>query len=296
MFNPILLAILSPFFFALTNVWDKYIVVHRVKNALSYAVIDGLTIFVYSIILSVFVSWAGVSLNALLIPAVIGVLYGASTLAYYYVIQKEDVTHFIGLLYVYPILVAFMSFLFLNEVIPLVGYIGMILTVSGAVLMTTRIKKFNSKVFLYLAVMVVLSAVGEFLVKVSTSHVPELNAIAISDLFLGLTLFCVAFFIPKIRSGIKYEFTHNLHLSVISQIVWVFAIITLFYAMAGLPATIVASLGVLQPLFVLVMERIADSYIGKISRDTLLLPKLGAILLIIIGIALLTMSGALFLK
>lgn len=64
-------------------------------------------------------------------------------------------------------------------------------------------------------------------------------------------------------------------------------IATIFFAMAELPATIVSSIAAIQPLFVIVFERVTDQFIGKISKDHLLLPKTFAIVLIVIGVSLL---------
>jgi drug/metabolite transporter (DMT)-like permease len=66
--------------------------------------------------------------------------------------------------------------------------------------------------------------------------------------------------------------------------------VTLFFAMKSLPATIVSSIAAIQPLCVVVFENIVDRRMKKISKDVILLPKLGAIILIVAGLVLLYVS------
>jgi hypothetical protein len=56
--------------------------------------------------------------------------------------------------------------------------------------------------------------------------------------------------------------------------------------MVNIPATIVTTIGAIQPLVVLFCERLVDVFIGKISRDHLLARKLIPISLIALGVAL----------
>jgi hypothetical protein len=69
-------------------------------------------------------------------------------------------------------------------------------------------------------------------------------------------------------------------------VIYYSAVIFFFLAVAELPVTIVASIAAVQLLYVLVFERIIDTFLGKISKDEYLLPKLGAILLIVVGVIL----------
>jgi drug/metabolite transporter (DMT)-like permease len=60
--------------------------------------------------------------------------------------------------------------------------------------------------------------------------------------------------------------------------------------MKGLPATVAASLGATQPLFVVLFEKVAHKTFGKIIKDDSFKSKLGAVALVVIGVILLTFS------
>jgi drug/metabolite transporter (DMT)-like permease len=293
-FGSIFFAFLSPVLWGLMNVWDKYVVEHRVKNPLSYSLVDGLIMFIAASAAILLLDWRGVTLEGMLIPAGIGIFYGIETTAYYFILKKEDVSGIIGFIYIYPIFVALLSFLFLSEMIPLVGYAGMLLMITGAVVLSSRFKSLKSPAFMgYIIGMVLAVAVSEFLIKVSTTQIPEINALAINFFCLGATIFTIALFSKKMREGFGYELKHNFHLAVVSDFLWISAIGTLFLAMDGLPATIVSSIAIIQPLLVLGFESMVDRFVGKINRDKNFTLKLAGIVLIVIGMALLYSTGLL---
>lgn len=284
MIPALIFATLSPIFYALINVYDKYVVEHRAKNPLSYAVIDGLMIFLFASVIGLFIDWSAVSPNALIFPVIMGIFSGISSWFYYIVIIREDISHVVGIIYTYPILVSIFSFLFLSEVIPFIGYAGMLISLTGIVLLSTRLKRVKFSIIIYLAVLVLLIAVIELLAKVTTNNMPAMNGVIISSALTGLIMGCGCF-VSKIKSGLMAEF-RNIPVAFGGSIIYYSAVILFFLAVVELPVTIVASIAAIQPLYVLVLERIIDRFLGKISKDIYLLPKLGAILLIVVGVIL----------
>jgi uncharacterized membrane protein len=284
MISALIYATLSPVFYALINVYDKYVVEHRAKKPLSYAVIDGSMIFLFAAVIAIFLDWSAVSLGSAIFPVICGILAGIGSWLYYLVIIKEDISHVVGIIYTYPIIVSMLSFLFLGEVIPFIGYVGMLISLTGIVLLSTRMKRMKLAIIIILACLILSISVGELLVKVSTNNMPAMNGAIIDCALMGLIL-AGGCFITKIRSGVAAEF-RNIPVAFAGSVILYIAVIFLFLAMTGLPATIVASIAAIQPLLVLVFERITDTFLGKISKDVYLLPKLGAILLIVVGVVL----------
>ncbi len=294
MFDALFFAFLSPVLWGLMNVWDKYAVEHRVKNPLSFSLVDGVILFIAASAAILLLDWNSVTLESLLIPAGIGIFYGVETAFYYIMLKKEDVSGIIGFIYIYPIFVALLSFLFLSETIPLIGYAGMMLMITGAVVLSSRFKTVKSLGFwAYVIGMVLTVAVSEFLIKVSTTQIPEINALAINFFCLSSVIFIIALFNKKMRDGFGYELKHNFRFAVVSDFLWISAIATLFLAMHGLPATIVSSIAIIQPLLVLGFESVVDRFVGKINRDKNFMLKLAGILLIVIGMVLLYSTGML---
>lgn len=284
MISALLFATLSPVFYALINVYDKYVVEHRAKKPLSYAVIDGFMILLFASVIALFLDWSAVPMNALAVPLIMGIISGASSWLYYFIIIKEDISHVVGIIYTYPILVAMFSFLFMSEVIPLIGYMGMLISITGIVLLSTRLKKIKRITIIYLALLVLFITVVELLAKVTTNSMPAINGAIINAGLMGLIMGCGCF-VSKLRSGLKGEL-RNIPVAFGGSVIYYGAAIFFFLAVAELPVTIVAAIAATQLLYVIVLERIIDNFLGKISKDTYLLPKLGAILLIVVGVVL----------
>jgi drug/metabolite transporter (DMT)-like permease len=286
----LIFAIASPLLFGIMNILDKYVVSHRVKKPMGFAVIVTLFTMIVGIIIALFVNWNGIDFNWLIFPLIVGVIGGINIFLYYTVMQKEDASHMVGLSYLYPIIVVLLSFFILNERLSWSGYLGLFLVLMGVVMISIRLKQIKLKAGLLMIVfLIILMAVWEFLIKIATINLSIWQAFAIVSIVNGVT---ASFFLlsPKIRSDFFSEIK-NFKWSFLTETFTILGAITLYFAMSRLPATVVSSIAAIQPMAVLVYERIADKLIGKMQRDHLLLPKLGSIFLIVIGIILLSFAS-----
>ncbi|MBI4016772.1 MAG: EamA family transporter [Candidatus Aenigmarchaeota archaeon] len=281
-----LFAILSPFSWAIMNVIDKYIVHKKVKYPAGYTCVVGLANITLALIIGLFLDWSTVSVNDFLFPAIAGSSLGLAAFFYIILLESEDISHLVGLVYAYPLGVALLSFMFLQERLSTFGYIGVLLTLLGAVLLSFRVKKVSKNiVFLSIGLIVLFEVINEFFIKVSTTAIGTWHGIVVNNISLGLTLLC-GLFSSKMRKHFFAEI-HNIGWESISSLFALGGITTLYLAMAEIPATIVSSISSIQPLAVLFLERTISAHIGTITKDKLLIPKLIPILLIAIGVGIL---------
>lgn len=282
-------AILSPLIYAFMNIFEKYVITKKVKRPLSFAFFSALTMSLFGIILSFFLNWDGLNLSWMIFPAIAGLLMGSNYFIYFFILKRSDASNVIGIMYIYPIFVCMLSFIFLGEILPLTSYMGIVLILLGAVFLSLHTLKIKFKVSLWMIFgMALIVAVDEFLVKVTTINLPELNGMVISLFFIGVVALLMLFN-SNIRKGIRYE-SRNIGWSICAELITLPAFLTLYLAMSGLSASIVSSIAAIQPLFLLFYERVAQNIFGNISKDELVIQKLGYILLIILGIALLYLS------
>lgn len=283
---PLIAAIASPIIFGFMNVFDKTIVSHKVKKPLTYTSIAGLINLFIGIILAIFLDWEGITLNSMIFPVLAGILFGVQFYLYFIILSKEDISHIIGILYIYPIIVAFLSLLFLNEILSIYGYIGMFLILAGVLMLSGRLKKIKLKVGVWMLIMMILTVgFSEFFIKIATNNLPELNGLAINSIFIGLTIIPVLLF-SNVRKHFKQEIK-NFKWAFISEVLTFLGLGTLYFAMKGMPATVVSSLSATQPLAVLFFEKIFHKFGADICRDVNLWAKLIPIVLIVIGVILL---------
>jgi uncharacterized membrane protein len=281
----LIFAILSPFIGGLANVIDKYIVSKKVKSATGFTVVAGLVTFIIGVIFALFLNWEGVVIKDILFSAIAGSIVGLHYFFYYWTLQKEDVSSRAGLVYFYPILVAILSFLFLGEVLSLISYIGMAFIILGVVFISLRLKQIKLRASLWMIiVMIVMIALYEFFIKVATINLPPTNGTAINLIFTGVVIMC-CLFSSSGRKNFKKEI-HNFKWALLCEFMTFLVFLAIYFAMSKLSATIVSSIGVIQPLIILLFEFIFTRYIIKISRDLDFKKKLVSIIMIVIGLIL----------
>lgn len=167
---------------------------------------------------------------------------------------------------------------------------GVGLTVMGVMLLSARIKKLKFSLSLWmLGIMVTTGAFSEFFVKVATNNLPLAHNLALNNFGMGI-VFVPALLWKTMRTQMKKEWK-NYRFVIITETVTFMAIMMSYLAMAGLPLTIASSLSATQPVFVILLERIAHARFGKMVQDNSLKFKLGAIALVTAGVILLTMSA-----
>jgi drug/metabolite transporter (DMT)-like permease len=282
----LIFALISPFIWGLMNLIDKFSVAHKVKHPLGFTFVVAFAQILFGIILSLFLKWGGITFRMMVPSIIAGILLGVSMFFYYIFMKKEDASNLIGFIYLYPIVVIILSFLFLNEVISFIGYIGVFFILSGALILSLRMKKIGLKASLWLLFPIILfTGVNEFLIKVSTNQISGWNGTSIQLVAMGLTASSLLFN-KNMRRQFKSEIK-NYKWALLSETITLLAILTTYFAMMGLEATIVSSVAAIQPLSVLFYERLLHKRVGKITKDARLLPKLISILLIFLGVLLL---------
>jgi len=278
-------AILVPISFALMNVFDSFVIKKKIKHILGFSAVSGLTNIILGIILASFLSWENINFFDLKFPILAGAVYGVQLYVYYGLMLKHDASNAVGLTYLYPILVSILSFIFIGEKLSLIGYVGAVITLIGVLSINLRLNRLKISIGIWtVAVVILTSALNEFFIKLSTTNISNWHGTAVVSITMGIT---ILFSITKknIRKGFLSELK-NFKFTLISESLTMIALVTLFVAMSYLPATVVSTIGVTQPLFVLIFESIAVSLGIKISDDKNWKSKSFSIILIVIGVIL----------
>lgn len=279
-------AICSPFFEALMNITDKYVISSRVRKPISYAVVEGAVNLILGVMLALCLDWSAVTLRVMLYPTIAGVIFGTQYYIYYHLLAKEDVSTVVGLIYLYPVIVALLSFFFLGEKFSLITYGGITLILVGGLMLSLKGGSFKGGAGLgYMAAMILMVALFEFIMKLATTELPVLHGLAIMLICIGLTLE-LALFHKETRNGVPAEFK-NLKWVLLGQSMAFGGMATLYFAMAGLPATIVSTIAATQPLAVLFLEKLSHSFGIKMCSDERLLSKLIPVSIMVCGIIML---------
>ena len=283
-FVSLIFAILSPIFLAVMNIVDKYLVSHRIKNVMGFSVVSAITSSLIGLVFGLFLNWEGLVFSDFIIPIIVGLLMGSNYFLYYLIIKKEDASNMTGLIYFYPVLVAIFSFLFLHEVLSLISYLGVILIIIGVLLLSVRMKHLKMTISLWIIFLsILIVAIDEFLIKIYTNNLPELNGIAINIICICIPAILAILFNKKLRISFISE-VKNTKWAFLSETFTFLGIFALYFSMQEISVTIVSSIAAIQPLILLGFENIAQRVFGKMTKDKLILPKLIAIILIVLGV------------
>lgn len=285
----LLFAILAPLTWAFVNFFDAYVTKNKVKSVSGFIALNGLLYLILGLIFALFLDWYNYSFYQLVFPALGGVMIGIQTYIYYYVLSKHDVSNAVGLFYIYPLIVALLSFLFLNEKLSFLGYFGILLTLTGVLMSIINFRKLKATLAIWsLLFMALTAALHDFFIKLATFQIPELNGAAINSVVIGLVIL-LSLTKESFRIGFKKEFK-NFKFALVSEFFSILAIIFTYLAMKGLSATIFSVIGTTQPLFVLLFEFVAFSFGIKMVKDFDWRNKIISIFLIVMGIVILYLN------
>lgn len=285
-FVSIIAALISPWIWASLNITEKYAMRKYIKAPLSFAILAGIVLGVISFIIALFLDWSTTSVAQLSFPIIAGSIFGFQFYLYYYLISQEDASSVIGFIYFYPLLVAVLSFIFLGERLHLISYGGMFLIIIGVLLLAKKAKITQTKKgTLCIISLIVIVAIYEFLVKISTINMPVLHAITASNMALGSTI-ALGLLVPSLRRGAMQEL-RNFRWIIINELITLAAISSVFIGMVNLPASIVSSIGATQSLAVVGLEVLLHRMGIPLSDGLHVQRKLLTILCIVGGVILL---------
>src|SRR3989338_6419569 len=127
--NWIILALLAPALWAITNVLDKIVVTRYIKNYYTIAIIFGLSNFIALL----FYPLAEIELKfwPMLASILAGILSLAAAMPYYKALYLEEASKLVPIWNSVPLVVLIMEWLFLSQILSLNFYISFFLIIIG---------------------------------------------------------------------------------------------------------------------------------------------------------------------
>ena len=132
----VLLALGSTITFAVISALDKILILRYVPNPRTFIVLVGITQFLLSVSILPWASWSGYSSADAAVGYVSGLASGGYLVLMFWVMGKQDVSRVVPVTSTYPIVVAILAQGFLGESLSALAWIGILITVAGASLMS----------------------------------------------------------------------------------------------------------------------------------------------------------------
>jgi transporter family protein len=136
--NWIILALIAPLMWAVSNLIDKFLLDKRLENPLSSMTILGIISVLVLIIVPIFYPVSSVSPSFIALAFTAGILNTVMTYFYFKALQFEEVSRIVPWFYISPLFIMAFAAIFLSETLTIPNYIGVFLLVGGAILISLK--------------------------------------------------------------------------------------------------------------------------------------------------------------
>ena len=248
----------SAFTFALVSVLDKILISDHVGSGKIFVAGVGGAQVLLGIATLPLATFSGFDASVITVALLSGVFSGTYLIGMFIIMESQDVSRVVPVVSTYPIFVAFLAFLFLDEHVSIFAWACVIVTVVGAAMESLAPKSINSTegvgilALLFLLLASMSFGLSQFLSKTIAEEMTMWTQYSLRAFGGGIT--CgLLIFLPGVRQGLVTLFTNFKTMMVfsITEIVLVFFAILFFFlsVYSGeiyLTATVMAT----RPLFV----------------------------------------------
>ena len=248
----------SAFTFALVSVLDKILISDHVGSGKIFVAGVGGAQVLLGIATLPLATFSGFDASVITVALLSGVFSGTYLIGMFIIMESQDVSRVVPVVSTYPIFVAFLAFLFLDEHVSIFAWACVIVTVVGAAMVSLAPKSINSTegvgilALLFLLLASMSFGLSQFLSKTIAEEMTMWTQYTLRAFGGGIT--CgLLIFLPGVRQGLVTLFTNFKTMMVfsITEIVLVFFAILFFFlsVYSGeiyLTATVMAT----RPLFV----------------------------------------------
>jgi len=283
-------ALLSPIFFAVSNLVDNHVLYKRLRDPISYDILT--TWLTAPVAIAIFLSKGSISLSfdAWFVGGAVGLAFAFLIIIYCFAMMREQGTNVVSVIYTSPLFVAILALMFLGEKLSLANYAGILLLVSSAFLVLYRRVDIKNPALTILVVYAFLGAVS----RVATKS--ALGSVDVWSYFFwfivgGLigSLILAALRSRSLSKAVRSLDSSTLLLMCTTTAFSTAALVLLYTAFSLGPVALASSLSAIQPAIVLLysaaLVRFRPGAIPyeRIEGKWAVVRKVGAVVLILLG-------------
>lgn len=290
----IFFAILSPAIAGISNYIDKFLLEKHKISPTVITIYGGPVAFIAGIIVLLVTGFYPIDIKSLVIILSSGFLTSIYLLPYYKALSIDETSRIIPLFQFYPIFVLLLSFIFLQEELSFVQYIGSALIIGAGYLLSIEKLEKNifklRKSFFYMMLSSFIFASAQVLYKFGVEEVPFLNTLPYEGFGIALGAICIALYknnFKKFKKETKQFKKEVFFFMGVNECFYLLSRYTGYFAISLISVGIVSVLGGVQPFFVLIYGIILSVWFPQILKEVITKKTLGlkffSIVIIIIG-------------
>ncbi|MBT5503197.1 EamA family transporter [Candidatus Falkowbacteria bacterium] len=283
----IIFTLIAMLLWTVVNIMDKYIIGHELRDPILVTTVFGFTIYLLFILVAVLNGGVIIPVWMVIMAMLAGIIYSTGLGFYYMAMKKVEVSRLAPMLSTEPLLISAIAFFVFQERLSIMNYIGILLIITGAVLITHRKSEAKSKLFkfyVFAFVAMMFFALRNILIKYVSSGIdfwPMLFWFGIGGIVVPLVLLVVHH--PHIREKAKVGIIHLCFVAILSGLALIFFTKAISLGSVSLVSALMAT----KPMLVFFAATFLSFFYPKIILERhsrkVLLKKTMAIGLIVAG-------------
>lgn len=290
----IYLSILAALIWSVVNIFDKYIISKLVEKPIVPVIVMGTIGLIASAAIFIIRGFQPLSVVNILLAIVAGIFYVLMTFLYFHAIKIEELSKVIPLFYLTPLFILIIAAFFLGEIFTPLKYLGIILLVVGAMLISlTKLSFSFGKAFWLMVLASIVMAINQVITK---------YLLGFSDfwtIFGYIRIGAFAALVPSIimniesfKSIYRKQGLKPFGFITTSESLNMLGVLFITLAAATGFITLVNALSSVQPFFVLLLTVIISIFYSQILKEeigkSIVTRKVVAIVIMFVGVILIS--------
>jgi drug/metabolite transporter (DMT)-like permease len=291
----ILFSILAALVWAAVNLVDKYILTKWIKKPIVPVMVLGVIGLTASFAVYLIKGFAALSHFNLFLALIAGIFYIFVILFYFKAVKIEEISRIVPLFYLSPVFVLILAMIFLKEFFDPVKYLGILMLIIGAILISSRnlFKISFGRAFWLMMLASFSLAVNSVIIKYLLNFADYWTIFAYVRIGTFIALIPIFYLNFKdIKEAVKEHGKRVIGVISINEIINLVGVLFITMALAAGYATLVSALSSVQPFFVLFFALVLSIFYPKILKEeigkSVVFWKLIAIIIMFIGAVLIT--------
>lgn len=290
----IFLSILAALIWSVVNIFDKYIISKLVEKPIVPVIVMGIIGLIASVAIFIFHGFQPLSVINIVLAIVAGIFYVLMTFLYFHAIKIEELSKVIPLFYLTPLFILIIAAFFLGEIFTPLKYLGIILLVAGAIIISSNKVSLNfGKAFWLMVLASFVMAINQVITKYL------LGFADFWTIFGYIRIGAFAALVPTIimntesfKSIYKKQGLRPFGFITASESLNMLGVLSITLAATTGFITLVNALSSVQPFFVLLLTVIISIFYSQILKEevgkSIVVRKVFAIVIMFVGVILIS--------
>jgi len=287
---------------AVVAIFDSHLLSKRFPSLWSFILPVGIIhLCLGTVFLTIYPLPQGIDATVLVIAYASGIIRAGAALLMLNIMRSGEISRIIPVVHTSPIFVAIFAIPFLGENLGVMEWLGILITVGGAILISVKRNSNGQgatlqKSFFILLLSSLLIGIANTASKYVLDYMSFWNIYSINSICFGV-VFLFLSVRPRVFKEIKNLNQRNKSMVLLffNESIAVVAIILFYWAMGQGPVSLVSTVVSTRPAFVFIFALIVSRFFPAVLEERLsksvIIIKIISILLIVGGVTIITMAG-----